>query len=467
MTGRFECEALRRLPLAEAVLTLWRWCADDDTLRCLFDRHRGPCYENQLSFGLLVHLIADALVQHQGSGRKSCSHHRRQGAVPVTDQAVYQKLGRLPLAVSEAFLADLSTRLFQVAPVQPVAPIAESLRAFRAIILDGKVVKRVPKRLRPLRGTKGGVLGGKALVALDLSAGLVLRLACHADGEVNDCRLVPALLPQVRAALSDETPLWVADRQFADLNQLEAFAAEGGHFLVRYHSKTSFTPDPQRPARLSQDAQGRTCREEWGWLGRDEHPQRRYVRRLTLLRPGAEAVILLTDLLDSDRYPAADLLELYLARWGIERVFQKITEVFNLRQLIGTTPQGTLFQLAFCLLLYNMAQVVRGYVAEAARRPVETISTELLFDDVRRQLITLYTLVPVVNVPGLLKSLPTVAGVRQRLRQLLAEVWQPGWQKAPSRERPPHKPTGKRKHTSVHRVLEAERLQRKKDKSSS
>ena len=38
----------------------------------------------------------------------------------------------------------------------------------------------------------------------------------------------------------------------------------------------------------------------------------------------------MTDLLHPDRYPAADLLALYLARWGIERVFQQVTEVFPL-----------------------------------------------------------------------------------------------------------------------------------------
>jgi hypothetical protein len=467
MTGSFECEALRRLPLAEAVLTLWRWCADANVLNGVFDRHRGACYENQLSFALLVQLIADALIHHDGSGRKSCSQHREQGGVPVSDQAIYQKLSRLPPAVSEAFLADLSTRLLQVAPPEPAAAIPESLRAFRAVIIDGKVVKRVPKRLRPLRGAKGGVLGGKALVALDLAAGLVLRVATHADGEVNDCRLVPDLLPQVRAALPGETLLWVADRQFADLNQIEAFTADGGHFLVRYHSKTGFTADPERPARGGRDARGRTWTEEWGWLGRENHRKRRYVRRITLPRPDAEAVILLTDLLDGDTYPATDLLELYLARWGIERVFQKITEVFNLRHLIGTTPQGTLFQLSFCFVLYNSLQVVRGYVAESAKRPVETISTELLFDDVRRQLIGLYTLVPVATVATMIETLPTAAAVRARLRRLLADVWRRRWRKAPSRKRAPQKPTGKRKHTSVHRVLEADRLKRKRDNPSS
>ena len=67
-----------------------------------------------------------------------------------------------------------------------------------------------------------------------------------------------------------------------------------------------------------------------------------------------------TDLRDAARSPAVDLLTLYLARWGIERVFQQITEVFALRRLSGSTPQATVFQAAFGLLLYKMVQGLRG-----------------------------------------------------------------------------------------------------------
>ena len=84
------------------------------------------------------------------------------------------------------------------------------------------------------------------------------------------------------------------------------------------------------------------------------------MRRLTVCRPGEATIILLTDLLDAPRYPAADLLAVYLTRWGIERVFPQITEVFALRRLIGSTPQASGFQAAFCLLLYHMVQVLRG-----------------------------------------------------------------------------------------------------------
>jgi hypothetical protein len=82
MQADFAQEVLGRLPLAEAVLTLWRWVADPLFLLSLFARHRGAGYEKVISFGVLVQLIADALLEHRGSGRKSFQRGRAQGRVP-------------------------------------------------------------------------------------------------------------------------------------------------------------------------------------------------------------------------------------------------------------------------------------------------------------------------------------------------------------------------------------------------
>ena len=64
-------DTLARLPLAEAVLTLWRWVADSGSLDQIFDDNRGRCYEKILSFSLLVYLIRDALLEAGSSGSKS------------------------------------------------------------------------------------------------------------------------------------------------------------------------------------------------------------------------------------------------------------------------------------------------------------------------------------------------------------------------------------------------------------
>jgi hypothetical protein len=267
---------------------------------------------------------------------------------------------------------------------------------------------------------------------------------------------VPALLPQVREQVAGSR-LWVADRQFCDLTQTAGFTAGGDHFVVRYHSKTHFCPDATRPAQTGQDAQNRTWVQDWGWLGCEQAKQRRFGRRITLARPGEETIILLTDLLDAQQFPANDLLDLYLARWGIERVFQQITEVFHLQTLIGTTPQGTVFQLAFCLLLYNLVQVVRAYVATAQVRPVPTISTELLYDDVHRQLVAFTELVSPHQVEPLFPLLLSEEELRAQLTRLLATVWTARWLKAPAQKRklpPPRTPTHGQ-HSSVYRLVTA------------
>ena len=120
----------------------------------------------------------------------------------------------------------------------------------------------------------------------------------------------------------------VGDRGFCDLTNTPRFAEEeGDHFLVRYHPKVPFYPDAARPRRTGKDSQGRAYIEQWGWLGSPKNRRRFYVRVITLKRPGEEDLILVTDLLDAECYPAEDLLELYRMRWGIERMFQQVEKI--------------------------------------------------------------------------------------------------------------------------------------------
>jgi hypothetical protein len=143
---RFAREALDRLPLAQSVLLLWQQVADPAFLQDLFDKRRGRGYDKILSFPVLVHLIADALLQHDGSARASFERALEHDALPVTIPAAYGKLRRLPIAVSTAFLTEGTARLHDLLPVKPATAIPPSLRAFTVIVLDGKTIKHVAKR---------------------------------------------------------------------------------------------------------------------------------------------------------------------------------------------------------------------------------------------------------------------------------------------------------------------------------
>ena len=80
----FARYALDRLPLAQSVLLLWQQVADPKFLQDLFDRRRGRGYQKILSFPSLVQLIADALLQHDGSARASFEQALEHDALPVS-----------------------------------------------------------------------------------------------------------------------------------------------------------------------------------------------------------------------------------------------------------------------------------------------------------------------------------------------------------------------------------------------
>jgi len=454
----FAVEVLHRLPLAEAFYTVWGHLAADAVLDELFDQHRGRCYEDRLTFAELVRVLADALTRYHGRGRGAILDAVERNQISCQVRAVYGKLARLPLPLAEAFLTTLTQRLRPLFPAtaRPAA-LPASLDDLSVVVIDGKKIKRVAKRLLPTRHQPGKLYGGKLLVAYLPAEGVAVALAADVDGEANDIRSVPQLLPTVRRVVAGPR-LWVADRQFCDLIQPRRFAVDGGHFVIRYSHNTSFHPDPTRAVVAGTDPSGRAIRQEWGWLGAENQGERQlYVRRVTLTRPGEEDVAVVTDLLDETRYPAADLLAVYLTRWQIENVFQQITEVFHLQRLIGCRPPATVFQASLCLVLFNVLQLVRGHITAGRPEPTfEAVSGEQVFADLTKELIGLHEVLTVEEVIGGV-SVPQGDGpMRARLRGLLSGLWSPKWAKVRNRTKRPEKPPPRKSggHTSVHKLLQ-------------
>jgi hypothetical protein len=453
--------------LAEAFYAAWAYLAQPDILNDLFAQHRGRCYEDALTFHDLVQVVADALTRYHGSGLPAITQAIQRQQLPTQQRAVYSKLGRIPLPLAEALLAGLTARLrLLFPPGMRRTDLPASLNALSVVILDGKKIKRVAKRLLAVRGRPGKVFGGKLLAAYLPAEGLVVALAADPDGEANDIRLVPAVLPRVRGAVAGPR-LWVADRQFCDLDQPGRFAAGDDHFVIRFSLKTSFTPDPTRPAGTGRDAAGRSYTEDWGWMGAATDRRRRYVRRITLERPGEEPVILVTDLLDAAAVPAVDLLQVYLTRWQIETVFQTITDVFALHHLIGCTPQATVLQASLCLVMYNVLQAFRAYAAVGRPEPppLERLSMAKIFADLHEELVSLHRVLDVDEVVGCLAPAKGLEELADRLRQLLGQAWSEQWLKVVPRQPRVYKPKAKAKqsgaHTSVHKILQEARQQKK------
>jgi len=269
------------------------------------------------------------------------------------------------------------------------------------------------------------------------------------DGLTNDVPMVPALMDQLRQAIARPI-LSVWDRQFDDVRTMRRISERPGDtFVVRMKQAHTFVAES---CVESMDENGRRITDEIGVMGRGKNTMR--VRRVTLHRPGAEDVVALTNLLDQAAFPAGELLGLYKLRWGIEQVFQQVTETFSLQHLIGSQPQAVLFQFAYCLLLYNLVQVVKAYVAADGRVLATMVSTFYLFADIKKELIAW-----AYHTDGKWpQRLRDEEQMRRRLRELLHGSWDPIAYKKASDKTPRTKPPPTRRlhggHSSVQRVLD-------------
>ena len=453
--GAFERELMRRSPLAACVLEVGDYLFDDALLASVWEANRGRCYEDVLGFGQFLRLTRDALLCHGGSAHALFVDLERDGRRPVDESNFYRKLSRTPAAVSRALLREGAARLAGLMPEgAAAAAVPACFDAFEVVAADGKKVKDAAKRLKPARGFTGKLLGAAALVALDVRRGLAVAMSECLDGMANEVPLVPALMDQLRGSVYPARPvLTVWDRQFDDPRTLRRLGErEGDAFVVRLKQK-HMRFEPESCVRTL-DERGREVVDEVGVLGRGKGAVR--VRRVTLSRAaeGEQDVVLLTNLLDGTAFPAADLLVLYRLRWGIEQVFQQVTETFSLSHLIGCSPKAALFQLAYCLLLYDLVQLVKAYVAEDGKVLAGAVSTFYLFRDVRRELAAW-----AYHTDGAWPRCRRDAGqMRRRLRELLAGSWDPIAYTKASDKKPRKKPPPPRRlhggYSSVQRVLE-------------
>jgi hypothetical protein len=447
----FVSELMRRSPLAGCALELSDFMFDDGLLKSLYDEHRGQCYEDVLTFPTFLRLIRDALIRHGGSGHKLFVELEREQREPIDESNFYRKLARTPVAVSRALLRCCTSRLVNLMPTGVGVTLPACFEGFAVVAGDGKKIKNAAKRLAPTRGFAGRLLGAKALVAMDLRSGLAIAMSDSLDGEANDVPLVPALIEQLHEVVAGPM-LSIWDRQFGDVRTLMRISQrEGDAFLVRLRANLKFSAVSRRE---STDTQGRQIIDEQGVLGSGTNTLT--LRRITLVRGGdADDIILVTNLIDADRFSAEDLLALYRHRWGIEQVFQQVTQTFSLEHLIGSAPQAALLQFAMCLLLYNLVEVIKAYVAQDGKVLAAAVSTFYLFSDLRQELGSW-----AYHTDGNWPRTPRDSNAMiARLRELLHDSYDPvaykkQSDKKPRKKKPPARPIVGG-HTSVYRLINA------------
>src|SRR5262245_62412452 len=155
------------------------------------------------------------------------AHHDE---IPVTRQAVYDKLKHLELPTAAGLVAYAGRELGACLQQMPSSP-APVLPGYRVRVLDGNHLAGTQHRVEALRRYRAAALPGHALVFYDPQWEVATEVIPCEDAYAQERALLPEVVPM--AAAED---CIVADRTCCTLGFVFGLARRGAFVVMRHHA---------------------------------------------------------------------------------------------------------------------------------------------------------------------------------------------------------------------------------------
>jgi len=281
------------------------------------------------------------------------------GELPVTRQAVYDKLKHMELPISAALVRYSGNELLDCLRRMKAKP-SPILPGYRVRVLDGNHLAGTEHRILELRRYRAAPLPGQSLVLFDPQFDVVTDVIPCEDAYAQERSLLDEVLKLVVTR-----DLILADRNFCTVGFLFGIDRQHASFVIRQHASLPWEPKGKRRS-VGMDAKGRAVYEQTICLTDPETGETLNARRITIVldkptKQGDTEINILTNL----SWKVADTLkvaDLYGDRWTIESAFLQLT--VDLKCEIDTLgyPKAALFGFCLALVAYNVVSVVKGAV---------------------------------------------------------------------------------------------------------
>jgi hypothetical protein len=297
-------------------------------------------------------------------------------ALPLSDQAVYDRLEQDGVSAFHSVFAQLSQWLAQrLAPDENrrLAPFATAVLALDESVLDR--VKRWVSWLREVPNGESRLLPGRLVGLFDVRLQQWRRLDVLLDANA-DCKV------HARAMLSGllKGTLLLFDLGYFSFPWLDELTQLGYWYLTRQRAKTRY-----QVVHILYQADG--VFDALVYLGVHSSDRAGQLVRLVSFRLGSQQYCYLTNVLDPAALAIVDIARLYARRWDIELAFRELKEHLGLR-LLWSAKLGVIYQQIWASLI--LAQLLHAYQVElAAQAQVEPcdVSLELLSRHLPRLLL--------------------------------------------------------------------------------
>lgn len=284
--------------------------------------------------------------------------------LPLSDQAVYDRLEQDGVSAFEAFFGQLSAWLAKrLAPYEDcrLAAFATGVVALDESVLDR--VKRWVKWLREVPDGDSRLLPGRLVGLFDVRLQQWRRLDVLLDATANG-------KVHARAMLSGlvKGTLILFDRGYFSFPWLDELSQLGYWYISRTVGKTRY-----QVLHILYQADG--VFDALVYVGVHRSDQAAQVARLVCFRVGQQRYSYLTNVLDPATLSIADIARLYARRWDIELAFRELKDHLGLR-LLWSAKLGVIYQQVWASLI--LAQLLHAFQVElAARAQVDPFDVSL------------------------------------------------------------------------------------------
>jgi hypothetical protein len=330
-------------------------------------------------------------------GNTACEHAVQLAGLPCSASAYCQARSRLPLTMWERLLED-TTRM---ARATLRAPLWHGHRTFW---IDGSSTSMADTpELQEYFGQPGGQRAGcgfpvaKLWGMFDARSGLLVKLLVS-PLRTHESSQTARFHSELRAG-----DIVVGDRGFASYVHLALLSQRKLHGLFRVHQRqlVSFRQDrkltgkrPRGTAALyaksrlieklgkyDQLVEYQKPERRPSWMSQEEFaalPESLVVREIRFRTKvkgcRTREITLVTTLLDPERYPDLELMDLYRTRWEVETNFAHLKTTMGMDVLRCQTVDGVLKELHAFALVYNLTRLVMLSAASTQRVPVARVS---------------------------------------------------------------------------------------------